>query len=289
MTQLTSSRRRFLQGCITPSAAALTSFTGPALAARQTGLKLGVTDWSLQLDGKVEAVAAAARLGFEGVEISVSRRRDSETLFLQDPELLAQYVAEAKKHRVRIAGAFLHALDVNALKNDPLGRKWVEIGIPIARALDAGILHLPLYGRRGGLKTREEMDYVGDLLRELAPAAQSAGLVLGLGNTISAEDNVYIIERSRSNAVKVYYDVWNARHAGFDIIKEIAWLGTRHICQFHLKDKGYLGEGAIDFPLLMDTIKKAGFRGFLNLETNSPSKDVEADMTRNLAYVRKLL
>ena len=231
----------------------------------------------------------AARLGFEGVEISVSRRRDAEKLFLQDPELIAQYVAEAKKHSIRIAGAFLHALDVNALKNDSLGRKWVVEAIPIAQALDAGILHLPLYGRRGGLTTQAEMDYVGDLLRELAPAAEKAGLILGLGDTVSAGDNVRIIERSRSRAVKVYYDVWNARHAGFDIFKEISWLGKEHICQFHLKDKGYLGEGAIDFPLLIDTIRKSGYRGFLHLETSSPSKDVEADMKRNLAYVRKLL
>ena len=41
------------------------------------------------------------------------------------------------------------------------------------------------------------MDYVGDALRDLAPEATKAGVILGLENTISAEDNVRIMERSR--------------------------------------------------------------------------------------------
>ena len=41
---------------------------------------------------------------------------------------------------------------------------------------------------------------VGDALREVAPAAEKAGVILGLENTISARDNVRIMERSKSPA-----------------------------------------------------------------------------------------
>jgi sugar phosphate isomerase/epimerase len=67
------------------------------------------------------------------------------------------------------------------------------------------------------------------------------------------------------------------------------WLGAKRIGQIHLKDKGYLGEGTIDFPLVMKTIRDIGFEGFANLETSSPSKSIEADMRKNLAFVRKLM
>ena len=57
------------------------------------------------------------------------------------------------------------------------------------------------------------MDYVGDALKELAPEAVKAGVLLGLENTISAEDNVRIMERSGSPAVQAYYDVGNSTSA----------------------------------------------------------------------------
>jgi hypothetical protein len=48
---------------------------------------------------------------------------------------------------------------------------------------------------------------LGDVLRDLAPEATKAGVILGLEDTISAEDNVRIMEESRSESVRVYDDV----------------------------------------------------------------------------------
>jgi len=148
---------------------------------------------------------------------------------------------------------------------------------------------LPFFGK-GALQTPQEMETVGDLLRELGPEAEKDGVILGLENTNSAEDNVRILDRARSKAVLVYYDVGNSTHNGFDVIKEIRWLGPKRICQFHLKDNpNYLGEGKIDFPTILHTIKTMDYQGYANLETDCPSKSVEADMKRNLTYLRRLL
>ena len=117
------------------------------------------------------------------------------------------------------------------------------------------------------------MDYVGDVLREIAPEAEKAGVILGLEDTISAEDNVRIMERAKSPAVLTYYDVGNSTQGGFDVVKEIRWLGKDRICQFHLKDNPhYLGEGKIDFPPMLKAIDDIGFHGFANLETDAPSQ-----------------
>ena len=88
----------------------------------------------------------------------------------------------------------------------------------------------------------------------------------------------------------VYYDVGNSTGNGFDVVKEIRWLGKDRICEFHLKDNPhYLGEGKIDFPAIIDAIDGIGFRGFAHLETSAPARDIEADMGRNLRYVRGLI
>jgi len=254
------------------------------------GLKIGVTDWNLRQTGKLESVALAKSLGFEGVEVSLGRKVLDNRLPMDDAALQDQYLAEAARLGMRLAGTCLDVLHVNYLKNDKLGQKWVADGIPITKKLKARVMLLPFFGK-GALETKQEMDYVGDVLRELAPEAEKAGILLGLEDTISAEDNVRIMERTRSRAVLTYYDVGNSTRAGFDPAKEIRWLGKDRICQFHLKDNPhYMGEGTIDFPGVIRAIAGlGGFQGFANLETSAPSQSIEQDMKRNLSYIRNLL
>ena len=71
--------------------------------------------------------------------------------------------------------------------------------------------------------------------------------------------------------------------------KEIRQLGRKRICQFHFKDKGYLGEGKVDFPAIIAAVQDIGFQGWANLETGSPSGSVEADAKRNLKYLEALI
>jgi sugar phosphate isomerase/epimerase len=133
------------------------------------------------------------------------------------------------------------------------------------------------------------MDKVGDVLRELAPAAEKAGVVLGLENTLSARDNVRIMDRTKSPAVLTYYDVGNSSSFGYDVVKEIRWLGRTRICEVHFKDNPhYLGEGKIDFKAVIDALTDVGFDGWAQLETESPMS-VEADMRRNLKFIRSLI
>jgi L-ribulose-5-phosphate 3-epimerase len=133
------------------------------------------------------------------------------------------------------------------------------------------------------------MDKVGDILKELAPSAEKAGVILGLEDTISARDNVRIMDRSHSSNVLTYYDVGNSTNNGFDVVKEIRWLGRARICEVHLKDNPhYLGEGSIDFKAVIDALADIGFDGWAQLETDCPTS-VEADMRRNLKFIRGLI
>jgi L-ribulose-5-phosphate 3-epimerase len=275
------SRRHF-----TLAAAGLAAL--PALAAKSK-IRLGVTDWNLKLTGKLEAVAMAKQIGFAGVEISLGRKPGADKLPLDNDEVIAKYQAALKEQKIACAGTCLDILHTNYLKSDKLGQKWVADSIPLSKKLGAKVILLPFFGK-GALETKAEMDYVGDCLKDIAPEAQKQGITLGLEDTISAEDNVRIMERSQSPAVKVYYDVGNSTNGGFDIIKEINWLTAKRICQFHLKDgPAYLGQGKIDFPRVMAVIMNLGFDGFANLETDAPSQQIDADMRKNLTYVEGLM
>jgi sugar phosphate isomerase/epimerase len=257
--------------------------------AREQTLRIGVTDWNLNLGANPEAVPLAAKLGFEGVQISFGRKLVDDKMPADDPAVIARYLSLSRQYKIPIDGTCVDRLHDNGLKSDSLAPKWVLDSIRLTKALDTKVLLLPFFSR-WALQTKAEMDYVGDALRDLAPEAAKAGVILGLENTISAEDNVRIMERSRSASVLVYYDVGNSTEAGFDPVKEIRWLGKDRICQFHLKDNPhYLGEGSIQFGPIMRAIREIQFSGYANLETDVPPKQLDADLRRNLAYIRNVM
>ena len=286
------SRRRFIR--TGTAVLALTALSTRAQTAYK-GLKIGVTDWNLQHTAKASSVEFAKSIGFDGVEISLGRASDAknppERLPLGNPDLQDQFLAETKKHQFPIASTCLDILHQNYLKvkTDPLGKKWVAESIPITKKLGARVILLPFFGK-GKLETRGEMDYVADILKEMGPEAEKAGVILGIEDTISAEDNARILDRAQSKAVLVYYDVGNSQQNGFDIYKEIRWLGKDRICEFHLKDNPrLLGSGLIDFPKVIEAIVEIGFSGWAHLETVAPSGNVRQDMKTNLAYIHGLL
>jgi sugar phosphate isomerase/epimerase len=248
--------------------------------------KIGVTDWNLKLEGKLEAVALAKSLGFDGVQVSIGKGTDS--LPLADPALQKAYLDESKHVGLPVESLCLEVLHRNFLKSDPLGARWVADSIGIAKAMNTRVVLLPFFNK-GALTNTDEMDKVGDILKELASSAEKAGVILGLEDTISARDNVRIMERTRSSAVLTYYDVGNSTENGFNVVEEIRWLGRDRICEVHLKDNPhYLGEGQIDFKAVIDALADIGFDHWAQLETASPIS-VDRDMRKNLAYIRGLI
>jgi L-ribulose-5-phosphate 3-epimerase len=276
-------RREFLGSAVAAGVCSQLAF------AQGEKLRIGVTDWNLNLGASPEAVPLAAKLGFDGVQMSFGRKLVDGKMPTDNPEVIARYLSLSKQHNIPIDGTCVDKLHDNGLKSDPLAPKWVLDSIRLTKALETKVLLLPFFGR-WALETKDEMDHVGDALRDLAPEAAKAGVILGVENTISAEDNARIMERSRSANVLVYYDVGNSTKGGFDPVKEIRWLGKDRICQIHLKDNPhYLGEGNIQFAPIMQAIRDIGFAGFANLETDAPSKDLNVDMRRNLAYIRGVM
>jgi L-ribulose-5-phosphate 3-epimerase len=113
-----------------------------------------------------------------------------------------------------------------------------------------------------------------------------------LEDTISARENVAIVERAKSPAVMTYYDVGNSAKEGYDVVEEIRWLGKSRICEVHLKEypwEKYMGEGTINFPGVIDALADIGFEKWAQFETSCPSNNVAADFARNRKYIQDLI
>jgi L-ribulose-5-phosphate 3-epimerase len=264
------------------------SIAGALASARPKGLKIGVMDLVFNMAGKPESVALAKQLSLAAVQVTLGRSADGRTLPLEDSAVQATWRAASREDNIPLDSTYLDMLHIDCLKDNAKASMWVRQGIGITKNLNARVLMTVFFGKCQVLE-RAELDYAIGQFKELAAEAERAGIVIGFENTSSGEDNRYAVDKVNSKAFKVWYDVGNSTFNGYDVPKEIRMLGKDRICMFHFKDKGYLGDGKVNFPAILRAIDDIGFEGYANLETTSPSGNVEADTRRNLEYLRKLM
>jgi L-ribulose-5-phosphate 3-epimerase len=266
----------------------LLAATVPLRANVSSDLQIGTMDTVLKQAGKPEALTTAKRLGLAAVQVTLGVSTDRKTLPLEDGHLQERYRSASRQQNIPIDSTYIDMLHVSCLKSDPNASKWVGKGIEISRSLGAPILMTVFFGKCA-VFNRAELNYVVDTFRDLTKAAEKAGVIIGFENTLSGADNRYAVDRISSHAFKIWYDVGNSTYNGYDVPNEIRMLGRERICQFHFKDKGYLGQGAVKFEPILTAIDEIGFKGYANLETTSPSGNVEQDTRRNLAYLQNLM
>jgi sugar phosphate isomerase/epimerase len=262
----------------------------PALSQRsessKTQIQFGVCDWTIEKSGDPTALEMAARLGLEGVQVSLNPK--GESLALLDRDLQQAYLAAIKKTGAEIASFCIGELNNVPLKNDPHAERWVAEGIEIASGMKVGIILVPFFGK-GDLKDDPAgTEAVIAALKRLAPKAEKAGVILALESWLSAEDNLKIMAAVGSPAIAVYYDVGNSQEAGFDIGREIRLLGGR-IAQFHAKDYTDLfGQGSLDFKSVRAAMKETGYSGWLVLEEVKLPLGLEKSILQDLKYLKRL-
>jgi sugar phosphate isomerase/epimerase len=256
-----------------------------ALAPRHEGLRIGVMDGIMRLRSKPESVAAARRLGFEGLQVTLG---PGNAPFREDAGLARKFAAEAKRAALPLVATYIDTLHQYCLQRDRQALEFAAEGIRLTSEMGSPILMLVFFGNCA-LDSRREMDAVAAPLKELCREAERRQITLGFENTLKAADALRVLDQVGSKALKVYYDIGNATNLySEEPARAIREIGGDRICQFHFKDKGYLGEGKVDVPAALDAIEAIGWRGYIVLETGAPSGDVDADLARNLAYLRTL-
>ncbi|MFQ5809096.1 MAG: sugar phosphate isomerase/epimerase family protein [Armatimonadota bacterium] len=232
----------------------------------------------------------AKKAGLDGVEVGVGGAAD--TLRIADPEVRQGYKDQMKETGLVISSFMMSLLNSNPLASDPRAPAWLEQSIDAAKDLRASVILVAFFGR-GSLLAGDEVkqadvDVVVERLKAAAPRAKDAGVILGIENTLSAEQNARILERIGHESVKIYYDVGNTTGKGYDVPAEIRFLKER-IAIFHFKDgPNYLGEGKVKLEPIAAAMKEIGYKGWIVLETSNPSNDGVADAKRNAETIRKL-
>lgn len=285
-----ANRRRFLASCgAVALAGGLSPWAGMG-AAGQPRIRLGACDWSLGKLADPAAFEVARAVGLDGVQVSLGTLGDD--MHLRLPEVQRRYREAAAAAGLGILSLAIGELNNIPYKSDARTIPWVADAIDVCVALGCRVILLAFFGNDDLRGDAAGISETVRRLREVAAKAEKAGVVLGLETWLSAEDNLRIVERVGSRAVKVYYDVANSTERGYDIHKEIRWLGRQgQICEFHFKENGcLLGRGAIDFPRVCDALREIGYEGNVQIEgAVPPGGGLVASYVQNRTFLRKIL
>ncbi|MGZ8920707.1 MAG: sugar phosphate isomerase/epimerase family protein [Limisphaerales bacterium] len=271
-------------GRLALATAAFAASTFRSAASSGERFKIGACEWSLRKSDP-SCFQLAKEIGLDGVQVDLGNLKNG--IHLRRPEMQQAYSAAAKEAGLEIASLATAEFNNIALKSEPRAAIWLHDSIQVAQALGVKVILVAQF-HKGDLRGDQPgIDRTVELLRELAPRAEKAGVVFGLENYLSAANNLKIIERVGSRAVQVYYDVGNSTDMGYNIYEEIRMLKGQ-ICELHAKDGPHmLGKGRVDFRKVREAFDAIEFSGWVQIEAAAPN-DLCADYRVHSEFLRGL-
>jgi sugar phosphate isomerase/epimerase len=270
---------------------------------------IGICDWNLGPYCDPEQIPRAAEAHLTGIQVSLGI--DPDRILLRDPALRQRYLELGTEHGVSFHSIALGLFNTYPLAEEPRTAVWLIDAIDAAVALGAHNVLMAFFGN-GDLRFRDENgDFVNeskgefssfrldeakvssvvDTLIQVIPRAQETGVALGLENTISAAQNLGIIDRVGSEWLQVYYDLGNSTGYGYDVPAEIRMIGNDRLCEVHLKDwtTPLLGspESAVDNAAAAAALQDIGYDKWLVLETSGREDRFLEDTRANVFWAKE--
>jgi L-ribulose-5-phosphate 3-epimerase len=255
-------------------------------------VRVGMTDWNLGQRGDITKVALAREIGLDGIQVSVQYPTDGKTPTVRDDKTQEAFRRAALENGVQICSLAIGNPGKSRMPmhTSPAFAILLVEAVEIAHNLGTNNILLPILGDSHiDMTSQAQVDTFVATMKEVARYGEKYGVVVGLEDWISAEDNIKLIDAIGSEYVASYYDAHNIVPRVKDIYAEPKMLGKR-ISQIHVKNGNMLLStpgGRIEWPRMAQEFYDIGYRGWYVLETGSPTKDLVADTRANIEYVKK--
>lgn len=224
--------------------------------------------------------------GITGVELQVTSGHPN----MRDLSVACRYKEEAFRWGLDIpstAGIWDHPAWGPDAGSDLLN------SIRATEILGARIMLVAFFGKNApDMTDKQSYGSVVSILKEAAPRAQEAGIVLGLENSLSPKGNKDLVDRIEHPAVKVYYDPDNMYQYGHgeEAVPGIELLGPERIVAFHAKNKGRILQETwrIDWAAAFQALTEIRYDGWLVFETQHKNHQECKEMTQhNIAFIKE--
>jgi len=298
------SRRSFLKRGTVVAGAAWDALRGQTLAGNTPNdsqksrqrFKIGVCDWMMLKRQKLGAIPLAKEVGADGVEVDMGSLGKRETFenALADEKIRKQFLDSAHQNGMEICSLAMSAFYAQSFAERPTVPRMLGDCLDTMKAMGVRVAFLPL-GVSGDLtKYPERRAAIIERLKSFAPAAEKAGIVIGLETALDAAGEVKLLDAIGSPAIRIYFNFENPLQGGRDLHAELRTLGKDRICQIHATDQdGVLLENnpRIDMAKVKRTLDEIGWSGWLVIERSRDARDsrnVRRNFGANARYLKSV-
>lgn len=284
------SRRQLILKSILLAAAGKAALSAKGSYSSAQRIRIGACDWSIGMNSDIRAFELARKIGLEGLMVDVGSPENNLHLRLKDVQ--EAYKKESARTGVAISSVAMGTLNNHPYKSDPRTDEWVSDTIDVAKNLGVKVILLAFF-HLGDLRNDEKgIQEVIRKLRNVAPKAEKAGVILGVESYLNGADHLRIMEGVGSKNVQVYMDFRNTADAGWDVMKELEVIGTQNICELHMKENGaLLGKGTLPWKEIRDYLASKNYfgDGWMQIESANPKEgDIVTNYKHNLKFLQEL-
>ncbi|MCK9413706.1 MAG: sugar phosphate isomerase/epimerase [Prolixibacteraceae bacterium] len=134
-------------------------------------------------------------------------------------------------------------------------------------------------------------DRIVKILKEVAPRAKDAGVILGLENSLSPADNKKLLDIIDDPNVQIYYDLENMYNYGHgqEAVPGIKLLGKERIAAVHVKNNGrpISSNWRIDWAHAFQELTDLQYEGWLTFESDHTSHiQCIKETEENIDYIK---
>jgi len=261
-----------------------------ASSAKKSSFKIGACDWSLGKNSNIDAFEMAKAVGVDGIMVDMGSAENG--LHIRQTNLQEAYKKAATDSGIAISSLALGLFNRIPFHESEHTVTWMLDAIAAAKNLDVKVVLIAFFNA-SDLRNDESRKAVAiKHLSKVMPAAEAAGITLGIESYLNAAGHLDIMHKVNSKNLKVYYDFRNTADAGYDTVKEFIKLGPDNICELHIKENGQLLDaGTINWTEVAKAIYDSGYKGdhWMQIEGALPKgADIVESYRHNLAYLRKL-
>lgn len=292
------SRRKFL-GSTALITGGLLINQFPVLAAALSSVtsryKVAVVDLMILKRQKLGAFQLTKDIGADGLEVDMGSlgTRDTFESQLSDPAMRQQFLDEAKTLNLEICALGMTGFYAQSFAERIGVERMVQDCLDTAKAMNVKIAFLPL-GVCDPAKKPELRQVIIDRLKAVAPKAAEAGVIIGIETSLSASEEVTLLDEIGSDYVKAYFNFADAIENNRDIIEELKTLGKNRICQIRCSNTDGVwiqNDPKIDLKKIKRALDKMKWSGWLVVERSRDAKDVhnvKSNYSANTAYVKSV-
>ena len=265
---------------ITIAAAALIGVSGlaPLAAKAQNRYKVGVADIMIIKRQKLGAFQLTKTIGADGVEVDMGGMGPRPTFdnTLAVDSVRKQFLDKSKELNIEISSLAMTGFFAQPFATRETAVTAVGDCIATMKQMGVKIAFLPL-GVSDPATKHEMRAAVVERLKQVSKMAEKEGVVIAIGTSLSAKDQLALLKDIGSPAIKSYFNFQDALDNNRDLEKELETLGAKNIAMIHCTDtdgQWLQNDPKIDMKKVKATLDKMGWSGWLILERSRDVNDV---------------